>query len=199
MRILSGDFKNRAIETPKQANTRPTSSKLRAQLFNICQQVIEESRFMDICAGSGAMGLEAISRGAAHALFIDHDADAIRTVKKNISLLHVEEKSRVVFSDAVVALKKLESEILQGKVQPFDIIFFDPPYFQKEVPASFSFVQEVLAVMSNPDNRILKPGGLFFVEESRFSPIETLFLPSLTLLSRRGTGDSCLFEFQRKE
>ncbi len=198
MRILSGEFKNRSIEVPKQAQTRPTSSKMRAQLFNICQTLVEECRFLDICAGSGAMGLEAVSRGASSVVFIDHDADAVRTIKKNIDLLEIETSCRVVFSDALMALKKIEKEIREGKSNPFDIIFFDPPYSKKEDSASFTFVREVVSLIGGLDSSLLQKNGLFFLEESRFCPVETFSTPSLQLLSKRGTGDSCLYEFQGK-
>ncbi len=195
MHILSGDFKNRSIETPKKAVTRPTSSKMRAQLFNICQHKIEGAYFLDLFAGSGAMGLEALSRGANFSCFIDHDSDAMRTIKKNISFFNVEQRARCVYSDAFLGLKKIAHEISQNIIPQFDILFIDPPYFQKDKPEGFSLVRELLEFLDNRSQPVLKNDGWLFIEESRFCPIESICFDQLHLVSKRVTGDSCLYEF----
>ncbi len=85
MRIIAGIYKNRNIRTPKGGNTRPTSGMLREAVFNICQASIEKAHFLDLFAGSGAMGLEALSRGAKHAVFVDNHREAIQMYQAECS------------------------------------------------------------------------------------------------------------------
>ena len=89
LRIIGGKFKGRLIKTPKGEKTRPTSAILRKAVFDICQNQITDARFLDLFAGSGAMGLEALSRGASHATFVERDKHSVSCLKENLALLNL--------------------------------------------------------------------------------------------------------------
>ncbi|MBI5272833.1 MAG: 16S rRNA (guanine(966)-N(2))-methyltransferase RsmD [Chlamydiia bacterium] len=120
LRIIGGKFKGRPLKAPKGLRTRPTQSMLREAVFNICQNAIEGARFLDLFAGSGAMGLEALSRGAARTTFIEKDRSAIAAITENIASLDVKTQCQLSTLDAKTALQRCEG--------PFDIIYIDPPY-----------------------------------------------------------------------
>jgi RNA methyltransferase, RsmD family len=120
LKILSGEFKGRLLKSPSEKTTRPTQGIMRAAVFNICQQEIEGANFLDLFAGSGAMGLEALSRGACHATFVEKDHLAAACIRENIKLLKVNDRAEVFSTQALVSLNKM--------TEPFDIIYIDPPY-----------------------------------------------------------------------
>ena len=120
IRICGGYLKGRLLKTPKGDTTRPTSEKLRQSFFNICQHSIEGAHFLDIFAGTGAMGLEALSRGAASATFIEQDAKAIACIKENIQSLDLADQAKLIRGDAVKVLKRLTGT--------YTHIYIDPPY-----------------------------------------------------------------------
>ncbi len=197
MRILSGSLKNRAILTPKEAVTRPTSSKMRAQLFNICQHKIEEAHFLDLFAGSGAMGFEALSRGAHSAHFIDHDFDAIETIKKNRTAFKLDKQAHSICIDIFNGIEQLTRAIESKRIPEFELIFVDPPYFQKGKSDPF-FAEKLLQIFDRREKQLLAENGWLFIEESLLNKIETIPLQNLTLISQRKTGSSALYEFHYK-
>lgn len=135
MRVIGGLFRGRRLRaTPGQA-VRPTSDRLRETLFNVLAPRISDARFLDICAGSGAVGIEALSRGASRATFIDASRRACSVIEANITALGVTGHATIINRDAVAALKRLASAGEQ-----YDIIFVDPPY-QSEI---YSQVIELL-------------------------------------------------------
>ncbi len=146
LRIIGGVFKGRPLKAPKTNSTRPTQGMLREAIFNICQNEIGNAHFLDLFAGSGAMGLEAISRGASHAVFVEQNRQAITCIKENISLLQVEKQTQIIPTDAARALT-----ILAKQYSQFDIIYIDPPYDTPFDPT--------------PLVPLLKPEGILFLEE----------------------------------
>ncbi len=174
MHIIGGKYKKRPLESPKGDQTRPTTSQLREAVFNICQQSIENATFLDLCAGSGAMGLEALSRGARHATFVDSSRTAITCIKKNIATLKVESQTTVYLTDALKALHKFDTT--------FDIIYLDPPY-------GLGLSLPILTFLDS--HPLLNPGGTLFIEEAnlKLPPLTTL-----TLKSARSIGPAQLFE-----
>src|SRR5262245_29557327 len=123
MRVIAGIYKGRRLKTLEGMSVRPTSDRLRETLFNILAPRIEEARFADVCAGSGAIGVEALSRGARHVTFIESSLKAARVISENLRNCGISGGYRVINRDALRALKNLASEQAQ-----FDIIYFDPPY-----------------------------------------------------------------------
>jgi len=123
MRVVAGDLKGRKIEAVKGDNTRPTSDKIKETIFNVMGQFFAGGRALDLFAGSGNLGIEALSRGIESAIFIDADFQAVKTIKQNIKTLGLENQTEVYRNDAFKALKVLET-----KKVTFDLVFLDPPY-----------------------------------------------------------------------
>jgi 16S rRNA (guanine966-N2)-methyltransferase len=125
MRVIAGKYRGRNLKSPPSLEVRPTSDRLRETLFNVIAPRIAEVRFLDLCAGSGAVGIEALSRGAAQVTFVDRSRKMCRLVEANLDLCQIpEDETRVVQAEA--------SEFLTRDVSAsggrWDIVFFDPPY-----------------------------------------------------------------------
>jgi len=124
MRIIAGKFRGRKLKSPSSLATRPTSDRLRETLFNILAPRIEGARFLDLCAGTGAVGIEALSRGASHVTFVDQSRKMCALIEANGDALKVGDEIEVVIAEASEFLRKRMKKV----TEPFDIIFFDPPY-----------------------------------------------------------------------
>ena len=156
MRIVSGKFRSRIINAPEGLNTRPSSDKTRESIFNIIAPYVYDANVLDIFAGSGALGLEAISRGASHATFIDLDDKAIKCIKSNIEILKVSEQCDVINDDYKVI------STLKGK--SYDLILLDPPYKLVVIDEIISLIDEhsllsnngIIVFESNEENSIKK-------------------------------------------
>lgn len=122
MRIIAGALGGRRLAAPQGATTRPTSDRVREALFSILGPPPAGARVLDLCAGSGALGLEALSRGAGSATFVDRAAAAIQCIRANVDSLGVGEASRIQRGDAVATLRRLAGG------DPFTWVFIDPPY-----------------------------------------------------------------------
>jgi len=123
MRVIGGTYRGRRLRTVAGLSVRPTSDRLRETLFNIISSRVRESRFLDLCAGSGAVGIEAISRGASHVTFVDSSRHACSALQSNLDAIGITENVTVISRDAAVALRRLDTS-----GAPFDLVFFDPPY-----------------------------------------------------------------------
>lgn len=181
MHIIAGLFRHRRLITPKGANTRPTASRLREAIFNICQNEIEGSRFLDLFAGSGAMGFEALSRGAKEAIFIENDREAIRCIQQNAELLNVKNRCQIIQGNVLSQLKKLKSN--------FEIIFADPPYHTYIQGSSTTYSEKVIEIIDH--SQLLVSNGILFIEEAFSTPPK----PSLTSLefeNSRRMGEAVL-------
>jgi 16S rRNA (guanine966-N2)-methyltransferase len=126
VRVISGTARGLRLSTPKDLRIRPTSDRVKESLFNILTVLLgnfSDRRVLDVFAGTGNLGIEALSRGAAHAVFIDENREAAALVKKNLELAGFTGRGRVLQSEALSALKSLERS--EG---PFSLVFIDPPY-----------------------------------------------------------------------
>ena len=123
MRVISGSARGLKLKTLEGLNTRPTADRIKESLFNIISPYIYGSSFLDLFSGSGAIGIEALSRGATNAYFVDNHKESIDIIKHNINLAKFGEKSTVYNSNAIDIIDKLKNNKNQ-----FDIIFLDPPY-----------------------------------------------------------------------
>jgi 16S rRNA (guanine966-N2)-methyltransferase len=121
VRIVAGEFKGRRLKTPATDKVRPTADRVREAWFSIVQRSIRGARVLDLYAGSGALGLEALSRGAASAEFVERDRSALAALKANIGTLKVDERTVVHRGDALTFAEKLHP----GQ---YDVAFADPPY-----------------------------------------------------------------------
>ena len=170
IRIISGKYKGKALDVPKKG-ARPTLGALRESLFNILQHEIEEATFLDLFAGGGSVGCEALSRGAKNVCFVEHDRRSCEVIKKNCASLGVEKAVTIYCSDVFKALPKMKTH---------DIVFADPPYEQR--------IGDKLLEYFDNDHRII--GKTLFIEESylSYAPI------NLEVISRRKVGRSTLLE-----
>jgi 16S rRNA (guanine(966)-N(2))-methyltransferase RsmD len=132
MRIIAGEFRSRRLKSIPGAATRPTPDRLRETLFDILAARIEGATFLDAYAGTGAVGMEALSRGAAYAFFLERHRKALEAIGQNLASLGVERRATVVAGPVLVTLPK----------QHADIVFLDPPY---DLEREYAAVMEVLA------------------------------------------------------
>ena len=190
MRITGGLLKNRTLLAPKGTVTRPTSERLRQSVFNICAHKVPNARFLDLFAGSGAMGIEALSHGASHATFIDQNKTAIECIKKNLQNLSLLEAATIIISDVLIALKKLEK-----KGEQFDLIYVDPPYNQRVKTSTRSIQESILLFLDS--SSLLSAQGTLFIEDlyTKDDLLSTLPLTTLALQSKRKIGSSSLYEY----
>ena len=153
MRVIAGRLKGRRLETPSWEGVRPTSDKLRETLFNIVAPRIEGARVLDGYAGTGAVGIEALSRGAAHATFVERDPRAIALIEANLAGCGVADGYTIRRGDVVAVVSRLGPGA-------FDLIVLDPPY-DAPTDAALQAAAEVLA-----------PGGLLVLERATRRPPE---------------------------
>ena len=177
MRIIAGEFKGRRLKAPKWEGLRPTSDKLRETLFNVLASRIGGATVLDVFAGSGAVGLEALSRGAAHAVFIESDRRAAELIDANAALCGVENRCVIIRDRAERALHRHPDEV-------FDVIVLDPPY---------EF--EPLADVLDAAVRRLAPGGVLILEHAYRRAVPDV--PGARHARTIRSGDSALTMFER--
>jgi 16S rRNA (guanine966-N2)-methyltransferase len=141
MRIIGGSARGRHLKTKKGLDTRPTADRVRESLFNILAPDIAGSFFLDVFAGFGGVGIEALSRGAEKCVFIEMDRDCVTIIKKNLAVCGLESRGEVVQQEAETALK-----LLHRKKALFDLIFFDPPYGSPQLQPALLASTPLLAV-----------------------------------------------------
>jgi 16S rRNA (guanine(966)-N(2))-methyltransferase RsmD len=133
MRVIAGEFRSRRLISVEGLKTRPTSDRLRETLFNVLGARVEGCVFVDAYAGTGAVGIEALSRGARRAVFIEKDRKAVAIIRENLDLLKIGARARVIQGLAHLHL---------GELERADIVFLDPPYDkQREYSASLEILQ----------------------------------------------------------
>ena len=123
MRVIAGAAKGHNLQTIEGLATRPTTDRIKETLFNIIAFDLPEASFLDLFSGSGAIGIEALSRGAAEAVFVENGKEAVSCIKQNLKATGFLDQSQVMAMDVMQALRRLET-----LNRPFDIIFMDPPY-----------------------------------------------------------------------
>ncbi|MGO9416013.1 MAG: 16S rRNA (guanine(966)-N(2))-methyltransferase RsmD [Syntrophobacteraceae bacterium] len=123
MRIIAGAFRGRRLHAPKGNRIRPTIDWVREAVFNMIATEVPGAKVLDLFAGTGAMGLEALSRGAHSCFFVDNSAEAVSLIRENVQLCAAQDRSRIIRGPAASAIRRLGSEN-----ELFDLIFMDPPY-----------------------------------------------------------------------
>ena len=131
MRIIAGTYRSRLLKSPKGMALRPTSDKLRETLFNVLGELVVDARFTDLYAGTGAVGIEAISRGAREAVFVEKHPPTAALIKKNLESLEIRKGVLVLALDALKALERLAEEPATTNAR-IDLLFIDPPYAETE-------------------------------------------------------------------
>ncbi len=154
MRIVAGQYRSRVLKSPGKLRLRPTSDRLRETLFNILGPAVEESLFVDVYSGTGAVGVEALSRGAREVIFIEQRPAAVALIRKNLEQLGVTVGAEILAMDALRGLEVLTSQHVLA-----DFIFLDPPY--KEAGE----YERVLDFLDS--THLLAPSGRIIVEHNR--------------------------------
>ncbi len=159
MRVVGGKLRGKRLGQFKGTDIRPTTDRVREALFNILGTRVDllGARVLDLFAGTGAVGIEALSRGAAEAWFVDSDPAAIKVIGKNIKACGLEDSAHILTRDAVLTVKGLSR-----RPEGFDLIFLDPPY-------SCALLEEVISEVAL--SGLLAPGGLLVAETSKRAPL----------------------------
>ena len=147
MRVISGSARGIVLKTPDGMLTRPTADRVKEALFSILQFNIPNAKVLDLFAGTGQLGIEALSRGAKHAIFVDQREDACKLVRENILKTKFQNCSQVIRSDYMAYLKNCKEK--------FDIILLDPPYAEDFLENSLKMITEI---------DILQSGGIIVLE-----------------------------------
>lgn len=150
MRVITGTLKGRKLFAVPGRNTRPTSDKIKETIFHKLGPYFEGGSALDLFAGSGALGIEAISRGIEQVIFIDQSPTAIKTIKKNVQALQIENQVTIYRNDAIKALR-----LLGKKRKQFNLILIDPPY---DYPQYDVLLQEII------DNQLLHDEAFIYIE-----------------------------------
>jgi 16S rRNA (guanine966-N2)-methyltransferase len=158
MRIIAGTFRSRQLKSLKGLALRPTSDRLRESLFNVIAESIPGCRFLDVFAGTGAVGIEALSRGAAEAVFIENHSPAATLIQKNLDSLGIRGGTRILKLDALRGLQHIAAEHTPASAL-FNIVFLDPPYAAAE-----EYLRVLNFLGSAP---FLAPGALVIAEHRR--------------------------------
>ncbi len=163
MRVIAGIYRSRILKNLQGLELRPTSDRLRETLFNVLAPEIRDARFLDLFAGTGAIGIEALSRGAAEVAFVEKHAPAVALIRKNLESLEIKTGARVIVSDALKALEKLSAACAEQSPR-FHCIFLDPPY------AAAEEYQRVLQFIGSSD--LLMADGVVIAEHQRKFELE---------------------------
>lgn len=170
MRVIAGKYRGKKLVSPEGNAVRPTTDRIKETVFNIiCSRYGLGERVLDLFSGSGALGIEALSRGATHAVFVDKSPESVRLTKQNLS--GIEEDTEVYNADFKVALSKLSV--------PFDLILIDPPY---------KGGLEVEALRIIAERKLLNSGGVIFVEHSHTNSL--INLPPSYIIDTRRCGNT---------
>lgn len=177
VRIIAGYYGGRIIEGSGTSRTHPMSERIRNALFNRLQMELQGATVLDAFAGSGALGLESLSRGAISATFIEKDRVAQKIIAKNIERLQVENKAHLIRARVSAAIKTIDQE--------FDIIFADPPYYDPQ----FSTVTKLF--------RLLKPNGLMVLSYPGNGEVPTG--AEVVVVDNRSYGNAALAFYRKKD
>ncbi|SNB45770.1 16S rRNA (guanine(966)-N(2))-methyltransferase RsmD [Geobacter sp. DSM 9736] len=187
MRIVAGSAKGRKLLVPKGQRVRPTADRVKEAVFSILKTLLGDldgCRVLDIFAGTGNLGIEALSRGAASAVFIDNHRESALTIEKNIRLAGFSEKCRIIQSDALRALQAIEKERIR-----FRLVFLDPPY-------RIGFAEKVLNHLGT--STVIEPGAVIVTEHSLQENLQDRF-GNLQKFDARTYGDTALSFFSPEE
>ena len=180
MRVISGIYKGRKLKAIDGMQVRPTSDRLRETLFNVISSGVKGARFVDLCAGTGAVGIEALSRGAAHVTFIESNRKASQGLADNLQHCEISENVKVINRDVISTLKYFDHHLMQ-----FDYFYFDPPYESE-------LYSQVLWTLAK--SKLLAEEGLVIVEHRKNFVLQPNY-EHLRPYRQIAQGDSCLTFF----
>lgn len=183
MRVISGSAKGRPLKAVPGTGTRPTTDKVKEALFSMIGPYFDGGEALDLFAGTGGLGIEALSRGMTRAVFVDADRRAVDTVRSNVQAAKVEAASEIYRNDAAQALRALAK-----RERRFDLVFLDPPYRMKDVPALLGYML---------DQGMLR-GEATVVVEHEASHAYPESIGALTLRRRADYGETAVSIYRRE-
>jgi len=180
VRVISGTARGCGLIAPLGLKTRPTGDRMKEDLFNILAPFVQGSFFLDVYCGSGAIGIEALSRGAKSAIFVDSSKEAVNALEANLLKTRLRDQAKVFHVSANQALQQLQGQM-------FDIIFMDPPYDSREIALSLALIsqgdflaKEGIIVIECPVDlklpEILKETGLITFRQKKYTQMQFVFL-----------------------
>jgi 16S rRNA (guanine966-N2)-methyltransferase len=181
MRVIAGEAKGRKLKMVRGSSTRPIGERVKEALFAILGNFVVEARFLDLFAGTGSVGIEALSRGASFAVFVEQQRQAIIIIRDNLAHTGLKDRAQVVRGDVFTFLKR-------GDLEPFDVIYVAPPQYQ-------GLWAETLQALD--ETALLVPGGLVVVQihPKEYAALE---LETLELTDRRKYGSTLLCFYARE-
>jgi 16S rRNA (guanine966-N2)-methyltransferase len=177
MRIISGISKGRRLVTPKNRSIRPTSDRVKESIFNILGDEVEGKVVLDLFAGTGNLGIEALSRGAKKAFFVEKGRESLRLIQKNLAQCHLEEQSEILTKEVNRAIG-----ILKQRGESFDLILMDPPYEK-------GWVQKTLTKLNS--HPIYHENSILVIEHGRREPLPHI-IRRWNLIRQQGMGDTII-------
>lgn len=177
MRIISGTSRGRKLVAPKNQSLRPTSDRVKESIFNILQDEMEGRVVLDLFAGTGNLGIEALSRGAKRAVFVEKGRQALRLIQKNLTQLGLEGRSEILPKDVSRAIG-----ILNQRGEYFDLILMDPPYEK-------GLIQNTLMKLNS--HQIYHTNSILVIEHNRREPLPR-GLSRWNLIRQRRIGDTVI-------
>ena len=188
MRVVTGEAKGRKLKSPKTAGTRPIIDRVKTALFDILSTRVEEARFLDLFAGTGSVGIEALSRGAAHATFIEMNYSVLKLVRENLKITGLADRAETIGGDAFKFLQA-NAALADSQTRAYDIIYVAPPQYHE-------MAARALALLDT--SPLVAPGGLVIVQ---IHPKErpgaaAVPLARLTLTDERKYGSTLLMFYE---
>ena len=187
MRIIAGKYKGRRLTTPKGMNVRPTSDRVKESVFSIIQKHIVDANFLDLCSGTGNIGIEALSRGAKQVTFLDRNPISLKLIRQNLEICGIEisdTQVQVIAKDLYKGIKTLHNQS-----ETFELIYFDPPY-------DANIYNQCLTQIS--DTKLLNEAGILLIEHHKNTVLPTE-IGLLTHIEQRQYGDTCVSLFRSIE
>lgn len=194
MRVIAGSARHLILKTVEGMDTRPTTDRIKETLFNMLQYQLGGCRFLDLFSGSGAIGIEALSRGAAEAVFVEKAPKALACIRENLKTTHLEDRALVLSMDVMGALRKLEA----GR-QAFDFIFMDPPYDHQHEQAVLDYLTAsclagpdttvIIEASKQTDTRWIEPMGWQIVKCKVYKTNQHIFTQKAPCQSLSADGD----------
>ncbi|MHB8907304.1 MAG: 16S rRNA (guanine(966)-N(2))-methyltransferase RsmD [Syntrophales bacterium] len=177
MRIIGGEARGRQIHLPRGCRIRPTADRVKESLFNILHP-LEGASFLDMFAGCGNCGLEALSRGAGRAVFLEKEPRLTEAIRENLRLLGFADRAKVIAADAELGVRRLAK-----RAERFDILFADPPYDE-------GFIPEIIRWLEGAD--LVAENGLIVLQHSVWEALEGSFMHVTAVADQRRYGDTML-------
>lgn len=183
MRVITGLARGKKLVSPRGNRVRPTADKIKESLFNIINPIIEDSVFIDCFAGTGSIGIEALSRGAREVYFIENNRTSLRTVKENLEITRLQTNAKILACSVEKGLKELHKNRVV-----VDVFFMDPPYGFKSISSIITKIYEL---------NLLSDNGVIIVEhDSSYNPDDEIF--DFHISDSRNYGTTVMTYYKRR-